>query len=163
MGKGSLNISLKNFSVEDGEGFRYPLSKRFFYLYVYLAYVRSRQSEEKGGFVELEEIRHLPFWERNNLESVGKQARRHMIMMDQKGKNLIEAQQKIKGPYRLMVEPGKIHFDAEPQAISEYLRLDKLAVYYAEKQKESFYTYIDAVSYGDIHFNEGQLQQRGRL
>jgi len=148
--------------VEDGHGFRYPLSKRFFYLYVYLAYERSKQIEDKGGFVELEKIRHLPFWEKNSLESVGKQIRRHMIKMERIGKNLIEAQQKIKGPYRLIIVPQKINIDVDTQTISEYLRLNKLAVYYAEEQKEDFYGYIEAILQGDIHFNEGLLNRAAR-
>ena len=159
MDKGSLRISLINFFVEDSSGFRYPLSKRFFYLYVYLAYQRSKQIEDKGGFVELEKIRHLPFWEKNSLESVGKQIRRHMIKMEQIGKNLIEAQQKINGPYRLMIAPQKINIDVDAQTISEYLRLNKLAVYYAKEQKENFYGYIETIIQGDIHFNEGLLNR----
>ncbi len=162
MDKGSLRISLINFFVEDSSGFRYPLSKRFFYLYVYLAYQRSKQIEDKGGFVELEKIRHLPFWEKNSLESVGKQIRRHMIKMERIGKNLIEAQQKIKGPYRLIIVPREINIDVDTQTISEYLRLNKLAVYYAEEQKEDFYGYIEAILQGDIHFNEGLLNRAAR-
>ena len=162
MDKGSLRISLINFFVEDSSGFRYSLSKRFFYLYVYLAYQRSKQIEDKGGFVELEKIRHLPFWEKNSLESVGKQIRRHMIKMEQTGKNLIEAQQKIKGPYRLKIAPRKIDIDVDAQTISEYLRLNKLAVYYAEEKKEDFYGYIENIVRGDIHFNEGQLDRAAK-
>lgn len=159
MDKGSLRISLINFFVEDSSGFRYSLSKRFFYLYVYLAYQRSKQIEDKGGFVELEKIRHLPFWEKNSLESVGKQIRRHMIKMERTDKNIIEAQQKIKGPYRLIIAPRKIKIDVDTQSIIEYLRLDKLAVYYAEEQKEDFYGYIEAILQGYIHFNEGLLNR----
>ena len=159
MDKGFLKISLINAFVEDAHGFRYPLSNRFFYLYVYLAYERSKQIEDQGGFVELEKIRHLPFWEKNSLESVGKQIRRHVMKMEQIGKNLIEAQQKIKGPYRLKIAPRKITIDVDDQSIIEYLRLDKLAVFYAEDQKEDFYEYIEAIIQGDIHFNEGQLNR----
>ena len=159
MGKGSLKISLKDFFVEDDNGFRYPLSKRFFNLYVYLAYQRSQQIEDKGGFIELEKIRHLPFWEKNSLESVGKQIRRHMISMLQVGKNLIEAQQKIKGPYRLKIAPRKITIDVNTQSVVEYLRLDKLPVYYMEEKKEDFYKYIEYILQGDIHFNEGLLNR----
>ena len=162
MDKGSLRISLINFFVEDSSGFRYSLSKRFFYLYVYLAYQRSKQIEDKGGFVELEKIRHLPFWEKNSLESVGKQIRRHMIKMERTRKNIIEAQQKIKGPYRLTIAPRKISIDVDTQTISEYLRLNKLPVYYAKEQKEDFYGYIDAILQGDIHFNEGVLNRAAK-
>jgi len=160
--KGSLRISLKNLFVEDSDGFRYPLSKRFFYLYIYLAYQRARRIEDNGGFAELEEIRHLPFWEKNSLESVGKQIRRHMVKMEQIGKNLIEAQQKIKGPYRLKLAPQEINIDVKIQVISKCLKLDKLAVYYAEEQKEKFYEYIEAIVLGDIHFNEGLLNRAAK-
>lgn len=82
--------------------------------------------------------------------------------MERIGKNLIEAQQKIKGPYRLIIVPQKINIDVDTQTISEYLRLNKLAVYYAEEQKEDFYGYIEAILQGDIHFNEGLLNRAAR-
>jgi len=85
-----------------------------------------------------------------------------MIKMERIGKNLIEAQQKIKGPYRLIIVPQKINIDVDTQTISEYLRLNKLAVYYAEEQKEDFYGYIEAILQGDIHFNEGLLNRAAR-
>lgn len=162
MDRGSLRISLIDFFVEDSSGFRYPLSKRFFYIYVYLAYQRSKQIEDKGGFVELEKIRHLPFWEKNSLESVGKQIRRHMIKMEQMGKNLIEARQKINGPYRLMIAPQKINIDVDAQAVIEYLRLNKLTVYFVEEQEENFYGYIETIVQGDIYFNEGLLNRAAK-
>lgn len=157
MNKGSLRISMKNFSVEGSDNFVYRLTNRFFYLYVYLAYRRSRQGENDSGFVEREQIHHLPFWEKNSLESIGKQIRRHVIKM--MGKNVIEAQQKIKGPYRLMIDPKNIHFDVDSQVIREHLRLDKLAVYYPEKEGNTFHEYIRAITKGDIHLNEGIVKR----
>jgi tetratricopeptide (TPR) repeat protein len=160
--KGSLRISLINLSAEGGDGYRYPLSKRFFYLYVYLAYQRSINNRDDGGFVDLEKIRHLPFWEKNSIESVGKQIRRHVMEMEKAGKNVIEAQQKIKGPFRLTLQTRKISFDVEAQAIKEYLGLDQLAIFYAEENEENFFKYINAITHGDIHFNEGLLARATR-
>lgn len=162
MDKGSLRISLIDLFVEDEEGYRYPLSKRFFYLYVYLAHQRSINNRDNGGFVDSEKIRHLPFWEKNSIESVGKQIRRHVMEMEEAGKNVIEAQQKIKGPFRLMLHPRKISFDVETQAIRKYLGLDHLAIFYAEENEENFFKYIDAIIHGDIHFNEGLLARAER-
>lgn len=162
MDKGFLKISLINLFIESSDGFRYPLSKRFFNLYVYLAYQRLANNRENGGFVELEKIRHLPLWEKNSLESVGKQIRRHTSAMEKVKKNIIEAKQKIKGPLRLTLEPNKISFDVDDQAIKEYLGLDKLAVFYAGVREEDFFKYIDALIYGDIYFNEGSLTKAAR-
>ncbi|OPY71365.1 MAG: Tetratricopeptide repeat protein [Syntrophorhabdus sp. PtaU1.Bin002] len=159
MNKSSLRINIKNLTVEAGDGYSYPLTKRFLYLYVYLAYQRTVESSGDGGFATLEQIRHLPFWEKNSFESVGKQIRRHMMEMEQTGRNVIVAVQRIKGPFGLNIEPENITFDASRESIGRFLGLDRLAVLRSEKSESNLYRYVEEITQGDIYFNEGLLKK----
>lgn len=158
MDRSSLKISVENLSVEAGDGFLYPLTKRFFYLYAYLAFVKT-EAGQKAGFVDRENIRHLPFWEKNSFASIGKQIRRHIVEMGQLGRNVIEALQRIKGPFGLNVDPTKITFDADRESIRRFLGLDRLAVFYSEKDESHLYGFVEEIIQGDIFFNEGLLKK----
>jgi tetratricopeptide (TPR) repeat protein len=154
----SLRIGLADQSVMAGDGFRYRLTKQFFYLYVYLAYEKLKNSLNVAGFAEIARIRHLPFWEKNNTESIGKQIRRHIIRMEAIGRNIIEAQQRIKGPFRLRIAQDHIFFDSEDESIRSFLGLDRLVVFYSVENEATFYEYMDGIVEGDIFFNEGGLE-----
>ena len=112
MDEGSLKVRIENLSVAAGDGFLYPLTKRFFYLYAYLAFQRVGESGVKGGFAGPEQIRHLPFWEKNSFVSIGKQNRRHIVEMERLGRNVLVPVQRIKGPFGLKIDPADITFDA---------------------------------------------------
>jgi tetratricopeptide (TPR) repeat protein len=156
MGWLTLRISLRNFSIHTDDGFRYPLTKRFLYLYVYLAFERTKKPFD-GGFIDAERIRHLPFWEKNTLISIGKQVRRHIEEMERLGRNLIEARQKIKGPFRLKLDPQRIVFDSSDELVRTFLGLDKLAVFYVEETEVDLYRYVEEIAKGDILFKEGLM------
>ncbi len=159
MGRKTFRIGIGNLSVVMGDGFRFPLTKKFFYLYAYLAYERKKNSLGREGFVDVDRIRHLPFWEKNNLASVGKQISRHITKMEKMDRNTIEAQQRVKGPFRLSADPGEILFDTDDESTRRFLGLDRLVVFYTEENEEIFYGYTEDIVEGDILFNEGKLEQ----
>ena len=101
----ALIVNVRDAKVCAGDGYAYPLTKRFRYLYYYLALRRLEDPMGRGGYVLPEEVLMLPSWGKNNVVSVGKQIRRHKLEMDKVGRNIIDAQQKIYGPFRLR-SPG---------------------------------------------------------
>jgi tetratricopeptide (TPR) repeat protein len=161
LSKHSLKISIKTFTVEAGDGFRYPVTKtkRFFYLYALLALQRLENENTNGGWVEIEQIRHLPYWEKNTFLSVGKQIRRHMFGMGLIRRNIMESQQKIKGPFRMKLDSRNIRFDVNNEVVRNLLGLEKLTFYYDETKEEDFYDYVEKICKGDILFNEGNLRK----
>ena len=102
----SLRIVPDRQAVIAGDGYEYPLSDRLFYVYLLLASER-RQGD---GWVGPDVLRRLPHWERNAFDSVGKQIRRHVLRMERVGRNIIQWQQRVKGPFRLTLgQIGRAH------------------------------------------------------
>ncbi len=58
------------------DGFRYPLTEQFFFLYLLLAWQRRLPNAPDEGYVGCDLIRRLPYWDKNSLASVGKQIQR---------------------------------------------------------------------------------------
>lgn len=154
-----LRVEIKNFSVESEDGFKYSLTKRFFYLYVYLALERIENTFDNNGFVEREELVTLPYWEKNDILSVGKQISRHMNQMEREGRNIIEAAQKVNGPYRLKIDPSSINFDISLSKVKSFLGLNSMMVASIPKDDPSFYKYIENTYKGAIAINKGRLKR----
>jgi hypothetical protein len=153
----SFRISYKNFAIFAEDGFRYQLTKRFFNLYAYLALQRMKDPLNKGGFVEIDHIQHLPLWKKNSFLSTGKQIRRHIIKMG--SRNIIESEQKVKGRYRLQINPKRIKFDVDEKILRGLLGLDELDVFFDRSGEKSFYKYVEEMSLGNISFNGGDLEK----
>src|SRR5580658_8443890 len=103
------------------------LTKRFFNLYCYLAAMRIEDPAANGGFVDCEQIRRLPDWTRNDRLSAGKQISRHVLRMKALGKNMIEAEQRVGGPFRLRVIPSRIRLDVPAPLIFKHFALPGFA------------------------------------
>src|SRR3990172_7385166 len=96
-----LLVSVQNRQISTSDGYRYKLTPKFLYLYYYLALIRLEDPEKRGGFVWGQQSTTLPHWERPTVENVEKGIWRHIRNMKRIGHNIIEAQQKTKGPFRL--------------------------------------------------------------
>ena len=116
-----LIISIKNRAIHANDGFAYPLTKQFFNLYVCLALERLEAKESNAGFVDINNIAELEYWERNKLLSIGKQIRRHILHMEGIGRNVIESVQKVNGPYRLMLAPSQIGLEENVNDLRNFL------------------------------------------
>ena len=76
-------------TVTSPDGFRYPPTNRFFFLYFPLAW-QPRVPRALGvGNVWCDLIPRFPHWEKNGLASIGKQPRRHVLQMERLGRNEI--------------------------------------------------------------------------
>ncbi|MDA8088369.1 MAG: tetratricopeptide repeat protein [Nitrospiraceae bacterium] len=153
-----LFINVKDSKVRSGDGVEYNLTPHFLYLYYYLALKRLHDPSGSGGFADADEIISLPYWERNDLGSVGKQIRRHIVDMEKKGLNIIEAQQKVYGPFRFMLLPDEIHIDVPIFELMDLL--DVRHIHKLKQEEESaFYKYVESMWEGDDSFDKGILKK----
>ncbi|MFQ5801400.1 MAG: tetratricopeptide repeat protein [Candidatus Methylomirabilales bacterium] len=150
-----LRVSLAKASVTTWDGFTYPLTKQFFDLYLLLA-LRRKINDQTNGYVETEEILLLPEWVKNDLPSVGKQIRRHIRRMEHLQRNIIEATQKIKGPFRVTLIPTHIQLDEGQEAILAYLGLH-LTSPKTEVDEQALYRFAEQMTGGELAFNKGVL------
>jgi len=104
MRRQSLMIQVRERAVTAADRGRYAVSARFFFLYLLLAWQRCSGGGEE--YVRCDVIRRLPHWERNTLDSVGKQIRRHVVAMQRQGRNIIQYVKAVSGPFRLAVPGG---------------------------------------------------------
>lgn len=153
-----LIVSIKDLEIRTTDGYVYPLTKQFLYFYCYLVFSRLKDEKNIGGFVSTEEIISLPFWEDNTLISIGKQIRRHIIQMQKLGRNIIEAKQKIYGPFRLSLPPNQIQLDASIPSLMEFLNLIHISKLDSEQERK-FYEYIEYMWEGDANFDDGLLKK----
>ncbi len=152
-----LVVSMQDRQIFSDDGYTYDLKPQFLNLYLYLVLRRLDDHRKRGGFVDVEEILLLPHWERNTLESVGKQIRRHILQMAKEGRNIIEAQQKISGPFRISIPPDQIILDVPIVRLMEFLDLRHISMLAPEKE-EDFYSYVGCMWEGDAFFNKGKLK-----
>lgn len=150
-----LLVSANDLVIKTGDGYCYPLTKRFLYLYFYLAL--KRLEGQGSGFIEVDEVLALPHWERNTSASVGKQIRRHIVKMEGLGRNIIEAKQKIHGPFRLKLSPKQIQIDVPVAVLAEKLGLNRVVKLEASKEA-GFYDFVDCLWQGEAAFADGHLK-----
>lgn len=151
-------ISVNESKIRTSDGYEYNLTPHFLYLYYYLALKRLHDPAGTGGYADTTEIISLPYWERNDLESIGKQIRRHIVDMEKEGRNIIEAQQKIKGPFRLILSPDRIKIDVPISRLMDVLdvrHIEKLT----PKQESDFYKYVECMWEGNVNFDRGYLDK----
>jgi len=153
-----LTISLNNRSIKTEDGFKYPIKKQFFNLYLLLVLERIEPNRSNSGFVDINKIAELEFWERNKSLSIGKQIRRHILLMEGIGRNVIESVQKINGPYRLILKPSQIVIDENINDLRDFLGFNNLNNISMQKDEETFFTFVEKIWEGDILFNEGNLK-----
>ena len=149
-------ISVNESRIKSSDGYEYDLTPHFLHLYYYLALKRLHDPAGTGGFADTTEIISLPYWERNDLESIGKQIRRHMLQMEKVGHNIIEAQQKVYGPFRLILNSDQIKIDISISQLMEILDLRHIEKLKPE-QETDFYNYVQCIWEGDINFDGGHL------
>ncbi len=135
------------------------LRERYFNLYCYLALVRKESAHRDGGYVERNQILQLPLWRRNKLKSIGKQIRRHCEEMQKKKMNIIEAIQKVIGPFRLKISPDRISFDVSIEKINNFLGFPALLIPAPPDLEINHYQFVTCVSDGDILFNDGHVRR----
>lgn len=134
------------------------LTKRFFNLYCLLAAARKDDPQQNGGFVDLEQIRHLPYWERNEPISVGKQISRHVLALRKhRGLNLIEAEQKTGGPFRLAVPASSIELDVSTPALLYALALPAKGASEAARHAARAFRFYRFYWTGAGRFDDGLL------
>ncbi len=152
-----LFVSVQSRKITTDDGYTYRLTPQFRYLYFYLVLKRLDDPMNRGGFVEVDEILLLSHWERNRFVSVGKQIRRHILEMTKKGRNIIEAQQKISGPFRLIIPSDHIQIDVPIAKLMDFLDLRHISRLAPDKEAD-FYNYVECMWEGDAFFNEGLLK-----
>ena len=133
------------------------LTKRFFNLYSYLALARLEDQTEEGGYVECEQILQVPYWQRNTPLSVGKQIRRHV--KGQGDQNVIDAVQKIKGPFRLRIPPEEIQFDVPLEEVRAFLGLGHLPSFLTAEQEQNLHQFVQHLWRGQQNFDLGNLKK----
>ncbi|MDA8161941.1 MAG: tetratricopeptide repeat protein [Desulfobacteraceae bacterium] len=152
-------ISVNESKIRTSDGYEYNLTPHFLYLYYYLALKRLHDPAGTGGYADTTEIISLPYWERNDLESIGKQIRRHIVEMEKEGRNIIEAQQKIKGPFRLILGPDRIKIDVPISRLMDVLDLRHIEKLTPE-QETDFYKYVECMWEGNVAFDSGFLKEK---
>jgi len=143
--------------VTASDGFRYPLTNRFFFLYLLLAWQRRMPNAPDDGFVWCDLIRRLPYWEKNGLESTGKQIRRHILQMERQGRNLLEWRERIKGPFRLALPPDAIRFDVATAEVRRLLDMPLSQGPGRPQGAEALYGFVQAICRGNDAFDAGDL------
>lgn len=156
----ALRINISNYSIKIDENiFSFSRCPQYIYLYAYLAYEKKTKSLGNDGFSYPLDIQKLPMWDKKRVESIGKEIRRHIEKMEKKKVNVIESQQKIKGPFRLAVSSKQISFDKDIQYVREFLCLDVINPILNKKESaEELYKYTEAVCQGFMSFNQGALK-----
>lgn len=152
----NLSIRLKDRQVRF-DGRDVVLSRRFFELYCLLALQRRTAPTKQGGFVDPEQIVQLPSWTKNSVLSVGKQIRRQMQKTQRQGLNLIEAQQKVKGPFRLSLPANRVHLDVTDDKLISSLGLSRSVSRLSATDQGRFYDFADRAWRADLALNDGKL------
>ena len=157
----NLTVNISTFSIKiDDCIISFSQSPQYLYLYAYLAYEKITNFLGTGGFLYPADIQKIPLWDKKKVESIGKEIRRHMQNMEKKGVNIIEFQQRIKGPFRLTINPKEISFDKEIKYVSEFLSLDIIySLLKDESEAQKLYKYTETISQGAIFFNQGKLKK----
>jgi tetratricopeptide (TPR) repeat protein len=155
MAVGSLKILVRERAVAGPDGVRWALTPRFFYLYLFLAWQRRAPGPERDRYVTCEEIRRLPFWEKNRVESVGKQVWRHVAAMTRRGRNVIEGLKASTGPYRLGLAPRAITFDAPAAEVRQVLDVPELKP--GVGPTSQIFRLVEATYEGREAFDKGML------
>ena len=150
-----INASASKISTPSG--YTFSLSKQFLYLYFYLAIKKINDHLDDGGYVYPEEISVLPCWHHNNAASVGKQIRRHVVEMEKIGKNIIESQQKIAGPFRISILRKHIKIDGSITTLMNILDLRSAKALKGEPET-TFYDYVKCMWEGNACFDDGYLK-----
>jgi tetratricopeptide (TPR) repeat protein len=133
------------------------LSPRFFRLYCLLAVARLESEFSDGGYVESERIHTLPGWQNNELLSIGKQLRRHIRQLEERGLHLVEAIQKTGGPYRLGLTRNQIRIIGKRSAIPGILGHAAHSESFFAETEQDLYTFVEHLSRGTIAIDDGSL------
>lgn len=152
-----LMIRVHERVVTASDGFRYSLTNRFFFLYLLLAWQRRLPNAPDDGFVWCDLIRRLPYWEKNSLESIGKQIRRHILQMERRGRNLIEWRERIKGPFRLALPSDAIRFDVAPSEVRRLLDMPLSRGPGRPEDAAALYDFVETICQGNDAFDAGEL------
>jgi hypothetical protein len=152
-----LMIRVHQRLVTASDGFRYPLTNRFFFLYLLLAWQRRMPHAPDDGFVWCDLIRRLPYWEKNSLQSIGKQIRRHVLQMEQQGRNVIECRERIKGPFRLALPPSAIRFDVAQGEVRHLLDKTFSLGPGRPENAAALYGFVQMMCQGNDAFDAGEL------
>ncbi len=150
-----IHVRARALTVSDG--YRCPLTDRLFFLYLLLAWQRRAQNASGDGYVGCDVIRRLPYWEKNSLLSVGKQVRRHILNMERQGRNLIEYQDRVKGPFRLRLPAEAIRFDVAPGEVRRLLDVPLSQGPGRPQDAQALYRYVQAMCQGNAAFDAGML------
>ena len=155
MARLSLMIHVRERRVTAADGARYAVSARFFFLYLLLAWQRYSGDEE--AYIGCDVIRRLPHWERNTLDSVGKQIRRHVVAMQRQGRNVIQYVKAVSGPFRLAVPRRFIHFDVPPAEVRQLLDIPLAQGAGRREDADALYQHVQAMTEGNASFDAGAL------
>jgi tetratricopeptide (TPR) repeat protein len=111
---------------------------------------------KRGGFVECGEIHQLPGWGGCDIASVGKQVDRWLSSLPRICRHVIEARQKIQGPFRLRASPNRVHLDVPLDTVTRHLLLSSTQA--AGSIRPSF-TFSAKYWSGVREFNNGSLSE----
>jgi tetratricopeptide (TPR) repeat protein len=158
MPRTTLSIRVRDRSVTSGDGFRYALGDRFFYLYLLLAWQRCSAGAE-DEYVACDVIRRLPHWERNTLDSVGKQIRRHVVAMQRGSRNVIEHVKAVSGPFRLTVPGRAIRFDVSRAEVGRLLDVPIAQGAGRREDADALFAFVRSITEGNALFDAGALDE----
>jgi hypothetical protein len=96
-------------------------------------------------------------WERNTLDSVGKQIRRHVVAMQRQGRNVIEYVKAVSGPFRLAVSRRFIRFDVPPAEVRQMLDIELAQDAGRREDADALYQFVQAMTEGNASFEAGAL------
>jgi len=154
-----LSVSIKERKIRiDSSDLEF--SDKFFNLYCFLALTRKEDLRDNEGWVFPDDITRIVLWERNDLESVGKQIDRHLTDRLRKGLlNVIEMDHVTLGPFRIGVPSNEIIFDLSIDVLHERLNLSAIPSRLTAAEEQSFNTYIESISQGDVSFQMGNSER----
>lgn len=112
-----------------------------------------------GGeeYIGCDVIRRLPHGERNTLDSVGKQIRRHVVAMQRQGRNVIQYVKAVSGPFRLAVPRRFIRFDVPPAEVRQLLDIPLAQGAGRREDADTLYQHVQAMTEGNASFDTGAL------
>ena len=110
----------------------------------------------------IDQIAGLPGWQANDLISVGKQVRRHVLEMAESGRCVLEARQKVNGPFRLALAANRIHADVPWQDVRASLGSIVAGSSNPVEDRLRLFEFVEDAWKSHAALNEGKLRAAER-
>jgi tetratricopeptide (TPR) repeat protein len=136
---------------------RFRPSRKFFHLYCLLA-LRCLQNRD-AGYVDADEIRKLPHWQKTNQTSVGGEVWRHIKQQEKRNLNVINAARRSVGPYYLKVAHSDIVIKGPIEDLHKATGLIETLAAVSNSTDQVFATLIRHMCNGYENFEGGEIDQ----